>query len=299
MTAMLGNVTTTGNVSGAYIKGNGSQLTGLVSTIVAGPGISISGPTDAVTITNNNPNAYTNSNVTSLLASFGSNTVSTTGSITGGNILGNGSGLTGLVTSIIAGSGISVNAATGAVTVTATGGGGNSSVISSGNAFANTAHTSNSILIYNGNVSYAASGLTLANNSIALQSNFNGSSNLSAMVIASDGNINFTTKSNSNYYNFGSGIVRVSVGGPSVEITPTGITASTINAGTIGNAGAAFTGGNLTISGSASLAGNIFTTPVTKTGTSVGTPGQFAVDGNYIYICTSTNVWKRAVLSSF
>ena len=66
-----GRVSAAGNVTGAYIFGNGSQLTGLPAT-------------------------YTNSNVTTLLAAFGSNTVSTTGNVTAGYFIGNGSQLTGL-----------------------------------------------------------------------------------------------------------------------------------------------------------------------------------------------------------
>lgn len=77
-----GNVSASGNVTGTYFIGNGSQLTGL-------------------------PASYSDANVTTLLASFGSNTISTTGNVTSGNvntsgnvtgnyILGNGSLLTGL-----------------------------------------------------------------------------------------------------------------------------------------------------------------------------------------------------------
>jgi hypothetical protein len=55
-----GVVSAIGNVTGSYILGNGSQLTGLPAT-------------------------YTNSNVTTLLATFGSNTISTTGNVTSGN----------------------------------------------------------------------------------------------------------------------------------------------------------------------------------------------------------------------
>ena len=56
-----GVVSALGNVTGSYILGNGSQLTGLPAT-------------------------YTNSNVTTLLATFGSNTISTTGNITSANL---------------------------------------------------------------------------------------------------------------------------------------------------------------------------------------------------------------------
>ena len=56
-----GVVSATGNITANYFFGNGSQLTGLPAT-------------------------YGNSNVTNLLASFGSNAISTTGNITGGNL---------------------------------------------------------------------------------------------------------------------------------------------------------------------------------------------------------------------
>jgi hypothetical protein len=58
-----GAVSATGNVTGNYILGNGSQLTGLPAT-------------------------YGNSNVATFMAAFGSNTISTTGSITSGNVTG-------------------------------------------------------------------------------------------------------------------------------------------------------------------------------------------------------------------
>ena len=66
-----GNITTTANISGGYILGNGSLLTGITTT-------------------------YGNANVAANLAAFGSNPISTTGNITGGYIFGNGSQLTGL-----------------------------------------------------------------------------------------------------------------------------------------------------------------------------------------------------------
>jgi hypothetical protein len=59
-----GLVSATGNVRGSFILGNGSQLTGLPAT-------------------------YTNANVISLLSTFGSNTISTSGNVTGGNLLTN------------------------------------------------------------------------------------------------------------------------------------------------------------------------------------------------------------------
>jgi len=48
------------------------------------------------------------------------------------------------------------------------------------------------------------------------------------------------------------------------------------------------------------IGGNlVVTTSGTKTGTSAGVRGSIIWDANYIYVCTSTNVWKRVALSSF
>lgn len=35
------------------------------------------------------------------------------------------------------------------------------------------------------------------------------------------------------------------------------------------------------------------------TATSMGVAGQIATDGNYVYVCTATNTWKRAALVTF
>ena len=71
-----GVVSATGNITGNYILGNGSALTGL-------------------------PVQYDNANVVTLLASFGSNSISTTGNITGGYFTGNGAGLTGITSNVV------------------------------------------------------------------------------------------------------------------------------------------------------------------------------------------------------
>jgi hypothetical protein len=78
-----GNLSATGNITGNYIIGNGSQLTGL-------------------------PASYANSNVATFLASYGSNTITTTGNVSANYFLGNGSQLTD----------ITVSTATTAATVT-------------------------------------------------------------------------------------------------------------------------------------------------------------------------------------
>jgi hypothetical protein len=41
----------------------------------------------------------------------------------------------------------------------------------------------------------------------------------------------------------------------------------------------------------------LVTTPATAT--SAGLPGQLAYDSDYIYVCTATDTWKRAALSTW
>jgi hypothetical protein len=108
-----GSASATGNITGNYILGNGSQLTGLpatygnsnVATLLAGFGsntVSTTGNITAGYVLGNGsqltglPATYGNSNVSALLAAFGSNTLVTTGNITGSYFIGNGSQLTGL-----------------------------------------------------------------------------------------------------------------------------------------------------------------------------------------------------------
>ena len=89
------NITSTGNISGSFILGNGSQLTGISSSQITG--------------------AYSNTNVASYLptytGAFTAANITTTGNISGSYLLGNGSQLTGLTNSQIAGAYSNTNAA--------------------------------------------------------------------------------------------------------------------------------------------------------------------------------------------
>jgi hypothetical protein len=51
-----------------------------------------------------------------------------------------------------------------------------------------------------------------------------------------------------------------------------------------------------TNSGAAGLQVGLYT-PATSSAT--GTAGMISVDASYIYVCTATNTWKRAALSTF
>ena len=273
MVAMTGNVTTTANVQGDYIKGNGTALTGLVTSIVAGSGLTISGATGAVTITNTNPTPYGNANVANYLPTFSgaltASSISASGNITGTH-LGNGAGLSNIVTSIAAGSGISINASTGAVTITATGGGGSGNSISNGTSNVNIP-SANSNIVFSANNTTAMTILTNTPTTNVIKTSINGAVNAAGLYIYSDIANPFSTT-----------VARI--------YGDTGFISTSYDVSATGNV----TAGNRLIAG-----GTLQLTQATKTGTSTGTAGQISVDANYIYVCTATNVWKRVALSSF
>ena len=189
--SVAGNITAGGNISGAYLFGNGSGITGIVATSTYGnANVAAYLPTYTGALSALTGAVTTTANIT------GGN-LSTAGNVTGSYIKGNGSQLSGLVTSIVAGTGISVNVSTGAVTVTATGGGSGGSSISNGFAFANTAATTagggNIVWIYNGDV---ASNSNWTGNTVIIQNQQN--SITSAISLSPTGNIGLSAGSTSN-----------------------------------------------------------------------------------------------------
>jgi len=279
----LTSLTASGNITGSYFLGNGSQLTGLpatygnanVATLLASFGsntISTSGNITGGYILGNGsqltglPATYTNSNVTTLLASFGSNTISTTGNVATGNIvatgtmnatgniqgnyiIGNGSALTGIVASAGA-------------------------FIFSGSSYANVAAANGRTVIYNGPTTGNIANIPTAPNSMSF---FNDPGN-NGITLGSDGNINFSPNGISGTLN----LSLVKVLGGQVTGVSTLVATSKVSAGTGSSATAPFNG-----------------TQATKTGTSSGTAGDICWDANYIYVCTASNTWKRSALTAF
>ena len=92
------NITTTANIAGGYFIGNGSQLTGL-------------------------PASYNDANVATFLSNFGSNTVSTTGNVTTGNLTVNGN-ITYVNSNVVTINDKFINVANNAATSGAANGGG-------------------------------------------------------------------------------------------------------------------------------------------------------------------------------
>jgi hypothetical protein len=118
-------VSTTGNITGGFFLGNGSQLTGLPAT-------------------------YGNANVSTLLAGFGSNAISTTGNVTAGFFVGNGSLLTNINAGNIVGSYGNANVAAflgayGSNTISSTGSVTAGSVSATGNVTSGNINTAGAV----------------------------------------------------------------------------------------------------------------------------------------------------------
>jgi hypothetical protein len=124
-TSSLGNVQISAGIITASsgivtYYGDGQYLQNITTNIISNIETNIIG---IATITNL---SGTNLNFSGIVTASQVNvgTLTASGNVTAENYFGNGSNLTGIVTSITAGSGISVDQSTGNVTITATGGGG-------------------------------------------------------------------------------------------------------------------------------------------------------------------------------
>ena len=200
-----------GNITGSYFIGNGSQLTGItvsgsnpVSTTgnVAGGNLIATGVVSATgNITANYffgngsqltglPATYGNSNVATLLSAFGSNAISTTGTITAGNTFTNGNAQIGTAL-LIVGSTNTIQTTNGSavqfanrVNFNATG----ASIVSSGNISG--ANILGSVLSASGNVTgnYILGNAALMTGIPASYGNAN-LANIGANSISTTGNI--------------------------------------------------------------------------------------------------------------
>ena len=148
----LANVSGAGNIASININGNASQ-------ILYGNGVFAASPV-----------TYDNSNVATFLASYGSNTITTTGNVSVGNIIGNGQALTGLAGANVSG------AVTYATTANAVAGANVSGAV----AFATTANA-----VAGANVSGAVSFASTAN-SVAV-ANVSGIGNIATTNYSGNG----------------------------------------------------------------------------------------------------------------
>ena len=299
-----GLISATGNITGNYILGNGSQLTGLPAT-------------------------YGNSNVTSLLAAFGSNTISTSGTVTSGNVTGANILTGGLVS------------ATGAINTDANIIAGTNTKALPAIFYTNTANTQYGALLMqkagverwligsdnstgNGNVvirfNATTNYLTVTEaGAVIVGSNITGGNILTGGLISSTGTITGANITGSNILTgglisatgniTGGNISATNHTGTTVSITGTVTAASTVGGVITGSSasvsgavtGASVVGGSITISGN-----NIISSGVTLTIDPNGSggndgnvviAGNLSVTGNMTYINSNnvtTNVWFAA-----
>ena len=261
-TVTSGTASVTGNITGSYIIGNGSQLTGL-------------------------PAGYTNSNTATFLAAFGSNTISTTGTITSGNITGSNVLTGGLIsaTSTItsAANVIGGNLTTaGQVSATANITGGNiltgglisatTTITSAGNITGGNLNTTGTATIGG----FTISGNTIVSAGATLTLDPNASGGVDGLVVIA-GNLQVngnTTTINSNVVstndltiNFANNAINGSAAnGGGIEVGPIGSPYQTWTYNNTGNLWAAsagisaignITGGNLTTGGQVAATANI------------------------------------------
>jgi len=271
-------VSAVGNITGSYIFGNGSQLTGL-------------------------PAGYSNADVATLLASFGSNTISTSGNITGGNIIGNGQSLTNLPAANIVGTVANATYATSAGTATSATTAGTVTTAAQPNITSVGTLTS---LTSTGNISTTGNitgGYLFGNGSqltgvISSYGNSNVTTLLAGLgsnVISSTGNITTTANVSAGYV-IGNGSALSSITGANITGTVANATYATnagtasiattaysVNAanvvGTVANATYATTAGTATSATTAGTATYV-TAAAQANITSVGTLTSLAVTGN-------------------
>ena len=249
-----GNVSATGNITGSYILGNGSQLTGL-------------------------PETYGNANVVANLAALGSNPVSTTGNITAGYLFGNGSQLTGLPATYGNANVVANLAALGSNPVSSTGNVTAGNILTAGIVSA-AGNVSGNYFIGNGSALTGISTVTPAK--IA-----NGTSQVN--ISASNGNANISINGTSNVIvvsttgAYVTGIVsatgNVNAGNIASDgqISVTGnVTGGNINSG-------GFISTNSNVSGGNILTGGIISSTSNITGGNILTGGIISSTGNAIH----------------
>jgi len=257
------SISATGNITGNYILGNGSQLTGITGS----GGTSIANGTSNITIASSGGNATVNIGGTADVAVFAvtgeyvTGVVSVSGNVTGGNLLTGG---------LISATGtLSVTGATTLTTVST----GN---ISAGNVYSGGSITTGSRISAVGNVT---GGNVVTGGLISATGNVSSSASINTVNLSVSGNVlgNLLPSANVTYdlgsptqmwrtiYVSGNTIVLgaanlsvsngdLSVGGnPVVTVSPTGTSNATGNMNVIGN----ITGSNITTAGLLSATGNV------------------------------------------
>jgi hypothetical protein len=301
------------NINYIQVLANGTVVVSKTTALnFAGSGVTVTGSNGAATITISG-SSYGNSNVVTLLSAFGSNTVSTTGNVTGGYLFGNGSQLTGLP-SIYGNANVVANlAALGSNPVSTTGNvtGGNlltgAQVVASGVIQTGTGFSTGGYLSVDGDTDLHKTTVT---GNLSATGNVTGGNVLTGGIISATGNIfggnavftgNLSVAGNVTYIN--SNVVTINdlainlannaanislINGGGIELGPQGTpyvtflyntSANTFTSNVGLSAVANITGGNLLTGGLISATSTI-TSAANITGGNVLTAGLISASGN-------------------
>ncbi len=254
-----GQVSATGNVTGNYILGNGSQLTGLPAT-------------------------YSNADVATFLANFGSNSISTTGNITASYFLGNGSQLTGIASSYSNANATSLLASFGSNTISTTGNITGGYILGNGSQLTGIAATNVNANALVGNTLSA----NVLNSSLVSVGNLNGLSvigNVNTANVLATGIVSATGNVTGNYF--------IGNGSQLTGVTATGVGTLT-SLSVTGNTQT----GNLLTGGIVSATGNITGNYFIGNGSQLTGIAASSVDaGNLIGNTLSANVLNSSLVS--
>ena len=203
-----GLISATGNITGNFFIGNGSQLTGIAAS-------------------------YGNSNVVANVAALGTNPVSTTGNITGGNVLG----------------GANVNATTHTGTTVSV-----SANVTGGNILFGSGIVSGTGNIFGGNLTIAGNTATITTASYSI-----GYLNVPQVSLAANATIALTD-SGKHYYSTSASNLTLTVADNSAVSWPVGTSFIVVNRGTGNITVAPAAGVSLYLAGNSTSASRVLTT---------------------------------------
>ena len=279
-----GSITAQGNITGAYIVGNGSQLTGVIHALgntfstVSANGVSLVANTSSTTLTLNPGNniVITGTALTNTAQVAVADAPTFTGNVTANYFVGNGSRLTSLTGANVTGTVANAAQANYANIANSVSG----SNVSGSVAQANYANTANSVA--GGNVTGQ-----VANALIAGTVYTNAQPNITSVgiltVINTSGNISATGNVTAAYH-IGNGSLLSSLTGANV----TGTVANATYAVSAGTATTATTAGTVTTNAQPNITSVGILSSVSVTG--VVTGGQFSGNGNTLSNIQGANV---------
>jgi len=274
-----------------------------------GSGVAVTANGAVATMTITSGGTYGNSNVSTLLAGFGSNTITTTGNVTAGYLFGNGSQLTGLaatygnsnVTTLLASLGANTISGTGNITTTAN--------ISGGFILGNGSQLTGIVSSY-GNANVVANLAALGSNPISTTGNITGGNILGGANVNATTHTGTTVSVSANVT--GGNITTAGIVSAAGNVSGGNVIAATLVQSSTVSASANITGGNILTGGLISATGNItsnnliISSGIVGSGASpapslsgfstistTGAPGNISASGNLLaggYVSATGNV---------